>query len=79
MDIIWLFAAIDVLAGLIVMWRALRYRNWGVTGLMVAYVMLKVPYTLGQSMFENSFFFWLAYDLAMLAAIWFEMGKRRHA
>lgn len=73
----WLFAALDVLAGLIVMHRAVRFTNWGVAGLMVVYVLLKVPYTLGQTAFEPSFFFWLAYDVAMLVAIWFEMGKRR--
>ncbi|AUZ77111.1 MULTISPECIES: hypothetical protein [Aeromonas] len=74
-----LFAALDVVAGLVVMGRAVRYRNWGVTGLMLAYVLLKAPYTVGQTEFKPEFFFWLAYDLAMLVAIWFEMGKRREA
>jgi hypothetical protein len=73
----YLFASVDLVVGVMVLVRALRFHNWGVAGLMVVYILLKAPYSLGQTTFAPSFFFWLFYDLAMLAAIWFEMGKRR--
>lgn len=73
----WSFVILDIFVGVAVFIRALHYRNWGVLGIALIYLFLRVPYSLGHQDIEHHFIFWRAYELTVLAIIWFEMGKRR--
>lgn len=73
----WWFVGLDIMFGLAVIFRGVRYHNWGVVGIALVYLFLRIPYTLGNTEFDDHFIFWRGYELTVLAVIWFEMGKRR--